>query len=218
MTRVWLLALLLAGCAPEDADAPAHGTPAPPADPATPSAPGGPPPVGPADSTAAADSLTIGDPPTRVPGPLRAPPTEWTTRTVEVERAVEGVAVHRSFRAAAHEEYDRLVFAFEGATLPGYHVEYVDRPAHACGSGEAVYLDGEGWLAVTFRPAQAHDDGGRATVAERRPRLDLPLAREAALTCDFEADVTWVVGLASPNPFRVDELADPPRLVVDVRR
>jgi hypothetical protein len=40
---------------------------------------------------------------------------------------------------------------------------------------------------------------------------------ELELTCDFEAVVTWVLGLESPNRYQVRELSNPPRLVVDVR-
>jgi hypothetical protein len=205
--------LALAACAPDSAETPAHGTPPPPADEATPSA------DRPAESApdSAADSVLVGDPPTAVPGPLTAPPRTWTARSTDVAPGRAGVAVLQEVRAARHEGFDRVVFAFDGA-LPGYQVEYVDRPAHACGSGEEVYLDGEAWLRVRFVPAQAHTEAGTPTVAERRPRFDLPVLREAALTCDFEADVAWVLGLSTPGGYRLTELADPARLVVDLRR
>jgi hypothetical protein len=65
-------------------------------------------------------------------------------------------------------------------------------------------------------PAAAHDAAGHATIADRERLLDLPIVREVELTCDFEAVVTWVLGTASPNRYRVLELNDPARLVVDV--
>jgi hypothetical protein len=34
-------------------------------------------------------------------------------------------------------------------------------------------------------------------------------------SCDFEGVVAWVVDTAQARPFRVVELQDPPRLVVD---
>jgi hypothetical protein len=34
---------------------------------------------------------------------------------------------------------------------------------------------------------------------------------------DFEANLLWAIGLADPVDFRVTELSDPPRLVVDAR-
>ena len=46
---------------------------------------------------------------------------------------------------------------------------------------------------------------------------DRPIIREIESTCDFEGEVTWVIGVASPNRYQVLELASPARLVVDVR-
>jgi hypothetical protein len=162
------------------------------------------------------DSILVGDPPTWVPGPLRAAPADWTPRTTTVVRE-GGVATQTAFRTAAHPGFDRVVFAFDRA-IPGYHVEYVDKPTYACGSGEALFLRGDAWLLIRLQPARAHDEGGNATITERRSALDLPVLREVAMTCDFEADVTWVLGLTSPGGYRITELAGPPRLVVDVRR
>ncbi len=86
-----------------------------------------------------------------------------------------------------------------------------------CGSGDATQVAGQGWLEVRITPAQAHTDAGRATIAERERRLALPVLKELEQTCDFEGDVTWVLGVASPNRYRVTELTGPARLVVDVR-
>ena len=62
------------------------------------------------------------------------------------------------------------------------------------------------------------DEAGRPTVTERRRTLDMPVLLETAMTCDFEADVSWVLGLTAPGGYRIAELDGPPRLVVDVRR
>ena len=55
------------------------------------------------------------------------------------------------------------------------------------------------------------------TVQDRNRRPNLTNLRQLVLTCDFEAQVAWVLGLGSPNPYRVMELENPARLVVDVR-
>lgn len=120
-------------------------------------------------------------------------------------------------RTARHRGFDRIVFEFRGTTLPGYHLEYVDRPVRQCGSGNAVSLAGQGWLRVRLTPAQAHTDAGRATVTSRERRFRFPMLKELKSTCDFEAEVEWVLGLASPNPYRVTELSRPARLVVDIK-
>jgi hypothetical protein len=128
-------------------------------------------------------------------------------------------AILAEVRSASHEEFDRVVFEFRGRRVPGYRIEYVDRPVRQCGSGEPVEVAGDGWLQVRLEPARAHagDTAVVATVTERNRELDLPNLRQLVLTCDFEAQVEWVLGLGSPNPYRIIELPDPPRLVVDVR-
>ena len=122
-----------------------------------------------------------------------------------------------SLRAAEHAGYDRVVWELSGPQ-PGVHAEYVDRPVRQCGSGEPVPLAGDAWLEVRLEPARAHPEEGRPTIADRRRAAGLPIVEEMVMTCDFEAVVTWVLGVSSPEPYRVTRLADPPRVVVDIRR
>lgn len=146
-----------------------------------------------------------------------AGPDAWTAGITDVqhEAAVPGRLV--AVRTAAHEGFDRIVFAFDGEDVPGYHLEYVDAPVRACGSGEPVPLAGDGWLEMRLYPTAAHTEAGESTITERERTPGLPVLRELKLTCDFEAVVTWVAGLASPNPYRVFDLQNPARLVVDVQ-
>lgn len=141
----------------------------------------------------------------------------WTAGIVEVQRPSVEVATLTAVRSAAQEGFDRVVMEFIEGTPPGYRVEYIDEPVRDCGSGSAVPLAGEGWLEVRLEPARAHDDEGAPTIAEGRLAPGLPVVRELARTCDFEAVVTWVIGASGPNPYRVLELGGPPRLVIDVR-
>jgi hypothetical protein len=142
---------------------------------------------------------------------------QWTAGIIQRDRAATGVATLSAARVARHDGFDRFVLEFEGSDLPSYHVEYVDRPVRQCGSGEVVDVAGDGWLLIRLEPARAHDDQGHATLAERRARPQLPVLIETRLLCDFEAQIEWVLGVASPNPYRVLELTRPVRLVVDVR-
>lgn len=119
-------------------------------------------------------------------------------------------------RSARHDGFDRTVFEFADA-VPNVHLEYVDRPVRACGSGEVVELPGDGWLQVRFSGARAHTEAGEASVADRDREPGLPVLLALALTCDFEGEVTWVAGVEAPNPYRAFALEAPARLVVDVR-
>jgi len=115
--------------------------------------------------------------------------------------------------------YDRIVFEFTGGgdSLPGYRVEYTTRPVQRCGSGDPVMVAGTGRLVVRFEPAQAHDEHGNMTPAERHRMPGLPAVRELTLVCDFEGQVEWVLGIVTPSAYRVSELRKPARLVLDVR-
>jgi hypothetical protein len=152
------------------------------------------------------------------PGDSSPDDFEGTAGIVEKRRDGVAPALLRDVRTARHDGFDRVVFEFEGDTIPGYHVEYIDRPVRQCGSGEPVPVAGDGWLLVRTTPANAHTEAGQPTIRERKRNLDLPNLKEIELICDFEAEVSWVLGLASPNRFRVLELSNPSRLVVDVKQ
>jgi len=142
-----------------------------------------------------------------------------TAGTMEKKNpGIKGVAILSDVRTAKHGNYDRMVFEFLGPDLPTYHIEYVDKPVRSCGSGDVVPLAGDGWLEVRFTDAQAHAQEGDATIKDRQRSPNLPVVKDLKLTCDFEAEVTWVAGVSSPNKYRVIELKNPTRLAVDIKR
>jgi hypothetical protein len=150
-------------------------------------------------------------------GDTAADDFEGTAGITEKKSAATGVATLTDVRTAQHDKFDRAVFEFAGSALPDYHIEYVDRPVRSCGSGEVVPLQWDGYLLVRFVPAHAHTDAGEPTVKDRERRPDLRVLKELKLICDFEAEVSWVMGLASPNRYRAIELSTPPRLVIDIK-
>jgi len=162
-------------------------------------------------------SDTPGEPKSVEPGDTSEEDFEGTAGGTEKSRKGQYPGVLREVRTAAHPNFDRVVFEFEGNALPGYKIEYVDKPAHQCGSGDAVAVEGDGLLGVTFTPAQAHTDSGRVSVKERERHPKLKTLKELEIICDFEAEVAWALGLSAPNRYRVIELANPARLVVDIK-
>ncbi len=143
---------------------------------------------------------------------------EGTADRTEKKNTPKEAAVLRDVRTGRHESFDRIVFEFEGSEMPGYFIEYIDKPVRACGSGNVVPLKGDGWLQIRFEPARAHTDQGKPTLGFRELRPMMPIVLELSSTCDFEGQVEWVAGVASPNRYRVLELASPTRLVVDIRQ
>jgi len=137
-----------------------------------------------------------------------------------MDRKPTGAETHilKSVRTGTHAGFDRVVFEFGSVTIPGYHVEYIDKPVRACGSGHVVKMAGDAWLQVKFSPAQAHTDDGKATIVSRAFTLKYPNVIDLKSTCDYEGEVAWVVGVKSPKQYRVLELSNPTRIVVDVKQ
>ncbi len=148
------------------------------------------------------------------PAPLDTEPGE---PAAQPPREVPDAAVLRDVRTGDQQTFDRVVFEIDGPKLPEYEVKYVHRPVH-CGSGLPVKVDGGAFLQVRLDPARAHTEAGATTVATLQRKVRLPVIREIAETCDFEGDVTWVVGLAARKQYHVTELEAPPRLVIDIER
>jgi hypothetical protein len=135
-------------------------------------------------------------------------PTEKQVATGQAELAV--------VRAASQAGFDRITFEFSGNTLPGYQIDYVTPPTTQCASGMGVTIGGQALLLVKFRPARAHTEAGQATVTERELKPALPTIVEAEQTCDFEGLVSWGVGVSAKKGYRVTELQNPSRIVVDI--
>ena len=141
----------------------------------------------------------------------------WTSGIVRLPGSGSGQAVLTSVRHAAHPRFDRLVFEFAPGARPVAYTEYVDSPVRHCASDEVVPLAGDAWLELKLTNAVAHTEDGRPTILERAQTLNMPIVKELKLTCDFEADVTWVAGVSSPEKYRLFVLDNPPRVVVDLR-
>jgi hypothetical protein len=122
-----------------------------------------------------------------------------------------------------HEGYDRVVFQFRNG-LPGYRVEYVAPPLKEDGSGNVVKVQGSAFVVVRMEPASGFDlTTGEGVMVYKGPkRIDgtaagTSVVREVVRTGDFEAVLSWAVGLEERVDFRVRTTTSPARLIVDFR-
>jgi hypothetical protein len=168
----------------------------------------------PTRSVPAATAEPLNPPPTL---PARAPREEWTTGIVDRPRPDVPPVILKSIGVVTQDFGERIVFEFQGSQLPGYRLEQVEGPVRQCASGKVVKIEGAARLQIRLSPAQGHTEEGQSTVAHDAWNPGMSIIREMMSTCDFEGDVTWVVGLASPYRFRVQEMTNPTRLVVDFR-
>jgi hypothetical protein len=155
--------------------------------------------------------------PTPAPTPAPGPQEAWTASATDRVRTMSGPVVLGDLRVGVNAGFDRVVLEFEGGSVPGYRVEYTDDVSQ-CGSGERVRLAGDRMLAITLRGTQAHDERGQATVQPRERRLQMPVIKAYEFSCDFEGVTQVALGLASGNRYRVTELQNPTRLIVDVQQ
>lgn len=120
-----------------------------------------------------------------------------------------------AIRAARHPGYDRVVFQFEGAQVPGYRIEYVREITLGESDDQYLALEGRALVEATFQ-GTASDDyrPGTQTVPDKLTS-DLAQVQQIGLAEDWEGVVRLGVGLDHRAGFRVLELRDPARVVVD---
>jgi hypothetical protein len=118
---------------------------------------------------------------------------------------------------------DRIIFDFERAkgAPPGYSIEY--KPAAAAqtedASGNHIPIAGQAFLVVRFEPAATADtSGGTLDRTYTGPRTIVPAGmhwvRQVSKTGDFEAVLTWAIGLSEKRAFKVT--SEPARLTVEL--
>jgi hypothetical protein len=122
------------------------------------------------------------------------------------------VAVRAAYHPEATPKYDRIVFEFSGP-VPFLRIEYV-KQLIADGSGFPVPITGRAILSVQCTPARAHSDKGQVT-APKTMKLRLPIVKEIVSAGDFEAVVTYGIGLARKAETRILTMGSPSRIVID---
>jgi hypothetical protein len=135
----------------------------------------------------------------------------------------EGTALLERIGVARHEGYDRATFQFRNH-VPGYRVEYQDGPFTEDGSGNPVDVAGGAFVVVRMEPASGFDlSTGEGQLVYKGPKrisgadAGTSVVREVVRLGDFEAVLTWAIGLEERVDFRVLTLTHPARLVVDFR-
>ena len=118
-------------------------------------------------------------------------------------------------RAARHPGYDRVVFQFEGAEVPGYRIEYVREITLGETDDQFLTLQGGALVQATFQGSASEDyQPGTQTVPDKLT-LGLAQVKQIGLAEDWEGVVRLGIGLDHRGGFRVLELHDPARVVVD---
>jgi len=145
-----------------------------------------------------------------------------TTPLVGASTGSETALIDR-IAVGRHEGYDRVVFQFQNG-LPGYRVQYVQPPLKEDGSGNPVSIQGNAVVVVRMEPASGFDlnTGEGVMVYKGAKRIEgsaagTSVVQELVRTGDFEAVLSWAIGLSDKVDFRVQTATSPTRLIVDFR-
>ncbi len=135
--------------------------------------------------------------------------------------ASTGQVLFTAIRVGRQDGFDRVVWEFSGDGQPGWRAGYTDTPSRE-GSGDPVTLPGEATLAVTIEGVALPVDSEVPGIPYEGPAVvsagDTELVTEVLVGAWFEGYQDSFVGVSAQAPFRVYRLADPTRIVLEVRQ
>jgi peptidoglycan hydrolase-like protein with peptidoglycan-binding domain len=144
-----------------------------------------------------------------------APAASMTQGPIEQTGEGDGFPLLVGVRAGRNKDFDRVVLDFEGP-VPGMRAQYVDELIED-GSGNPIPLRGRAVVEIVLRPAAAHREDGTPTFSGPPPDLTgFATFRQLAAAGDFEAVLTWGIGVAATTGLRGITLTGPSRVAVDV--
>ena len=145
------------------------------------------------------------------------------TTTVQGAASGQETALLERIALGRHEGYDRVVFQFKNQ-LPGYRVSYVQPPLKEDGSGNPVSVAGNAIVLVRMEPASGFDlNTGEGVMVYKGPKriegssAGTSVVQQLVRSGDFEAVLSWAIGLSDKVDFRVTTATSPARLIVDFR-
>jgi hypothetical protein len=117
--------------------------------------------------------------------------------------------------AAKGSGVESMTFTFaDTKVLPKYLVKYVDA-VRQHPEDDPVPLGGSAFLQVGFALTNPNTHGRLSVPPDLAPAQ--PLVKEILLVRNVDGEMAFGVGLDRRTPFRVRELSEPTRLVVEVR-
>jgi hypothetical protein len=119
-----------------------------------------------------------------------------------------------ALRTGSHTDYDRVVVEFKNGRPGSISIRPQAGTAfNQSPSGQAVKVAGRHGLLVIIRGADAH----AAYAGPRDIKTSLPSLAELRVIEDFEGQVALGLGVSQSACYRAFVLADPVRLVIDLR-
>lgn len=177
------------------------------------------------------------------PAPATQPPTHAATTTTPAETPTpppapapkrcaresggdEGIYTNLvAVRIGTHQGYDRITFEFKApepnpggdAGIPRYEIRTAKPPHYEDASGLPLEVNGNSFVGIVFHGASGVDFEGRATyTGPKVVRAGFDNLVEAVRSGDFEATLSWILGVRRQTCWQVHELHNPDRVAIDI--
>ncbi|HBB95962.1 MAG TPA: hypothetical protein DC054_11285 [Blastocatellia bacterium] len=145
----------------------------------------------------------------------------WTTKPFSRAHNSSNQATYiKVVRAAKQTGSDRVVFEFEGP-FPNYRIEYLKSPFYESEAGrQRIRQPGNVFVQINFFVIPTGDEQLKFTEAKNfvpKGRLMMPSLQSVKDKVLFEGYYDFLMGVSSRKPYRVTELSNPSRLVIDFK-
>ncbi|WP_270889304.1 AMIN-like domain-containing (lipo)protein [Pedococcus sp. 5OH_020] len=173
----------------------------------------------PTSGSTSAPTTRASTPPSAAPQPSGVavgPVWPIEPRTIAASPSRGGLPVLKAIKAGRHGSYERVVLEFT-ASYGEVKVRYVP-VVHQDPSDKVVPLRGSSFLEVVVQGAVATWEATPITpyTGPSTVKTGFPTVKQVSISGDFEAVLSFGVGLGRTAGFRVARLRSPDRLVLDV--
>jgi len=141
----------------------------------------------------------------------------WTSATFSRKNnASKKTPYLREIRSARNQGFDRVVFEFTG-DIPRYQIEYITPPIVGT-ADEEVKVRGKYFVSINLQSLPYPDDEKLADVGMITDFKTAYAVSELREIEWFEGTRWYVVGLKAKKLYRVQQLKNPTRLVIDFKQ
>ena len=158
--------------------------------------------------------------------PPSPPPPAAPKRCARESGGEEGIYTNLvAVRIGTHEGYDRITFEFRApepnpggeAGIPRYEIRTAKPPHYEDASGLPLEVNGNSFVGIVFHGASGVDFEGQATYkGPKVVRAGFDNLVEAVRSGDFEATLSWILGVRRQTCWQVHELHNPDRVAIDI--
>ena len=146
----------------------------------------------------------------------------WTTRPFSRAHNSSAEASYvKTVRASKQNGFDRVVFEFEGP-FPNYRIEYLKSRFYEPEAGrQRIRQPGNAFVLVNFFLIPTEEKQFKLSEAKDfvpKGSLRMPTLQSVKDKQLFEGYYDFLLGVRSRKPYRVTELANPSRLVIDFKQ